>query len=107
MGRASPMKANETGLKVTRCSLTADPVRVRQILLNVLSNACKFTKEGAVTLRACRVANGRGGVGLEGATCNTAFIPEMEEIGANLLLAEHIGRAHVVGSEPRERVFLG
>jgi hypothetical protein len=43
-------------------------------------------------------------IGLEGATCNTAFIPEMEEIGANLLLAEHIGRAHVVGSEPADRL---
>jgi hypothetical protein len=43
-------------------------------------------------------------IGLEGATCNTAFIPEMEEIGANLLLAEHIGRAHVVGSQPADRL---
>src|SRR5205085_2012811 len=37
-------------------------------------------------------------IGLEGATCNTALITEMEEIGANLLLAEHVGRALVVGS---------
>jgi hypothetical protein len=43
-------------------------------------------------------------IGLEGATCNTALIPEMEEIGANLLLAEHIGRALVVGSEPADRL---
>ena len=43
-------------------------------------------------------------IGLEGATCNTALIPEMEEIGANILLAEHIGRALVVGSEPADRL---
>src|SRR5205807_1424790 len=43
-------------------------------------------------------------IGLEGATCNTALITEMEEIGANLLLAEHIGRALVVGSEPTDRL---
>jgi signal transduction histidine kinase/DNA-binding response OmpR family regulator/HAMP domain-containing protein len=40
-------------------SLTVDPMRLRQILLNLLSNACKFTKEGEVKLQVRKVANGR------------------------------------------------
>src|SRR5262245_35546121 len=38
--------------------ITVDPMRMRQILLNLLSNACKFTKEGEVKLKARTLADG-------------------------------------------------
>src|SRR5256714_8640208 len=45
-------------------ALTADSMRLKQVLLNLLSNACKFTKEGEVALRVRKVADGRDWVEL-------------------------------------------
>ena len=52
-------------------TLTVDPMRLRQILLNLLSNASKFTKEGEVTLRGRRVSN--DGAWIELSVCDTGI----------------------------------
>jgi len=59
-------------------ALTVDPMRLRQILLNLLSNACKFTKEGEVRLRARRVANGGPWVELAIADTGIGMTPEQQ-----------------------------
>src|SRR5262249_40698535 len=59
-------------------TLTVDPMRLRQILLNLLSNACKFTKGGEVTLRARRVANGRDWIEVAVADTGIGMTPEQQ-----------------------------
>ena len=59
-------------------ALTVDPLRLRQILLNLLSNACKFTKEGEVKLRASRVRNGRHWIELSVSDTGIGLTPEQQ-----------------------------
>jgi signal transduction histidine kinase len=59
-------------------ALTADSMRLKQILLNLLSNACKFTKEGEVALRARKVADGRDWVELAVADSGIGMTAEQQ-----------------------------
>jgi signal transduction histidine kinase len=59
-------------------ALTVDAMRLRQILLNLLSNACKFTKEGEVALRARRVVDGRDWIELAVADSGIGMTPEQQ-----------------------------
>ena len=66
-------------------SMHADITKVRQCLLILLSNACKFTEKGAITIRANRESNDGGdwirfhvidtGVGIDAAQLPTLFEP--------------------------------
>jgi signal transduction histidine kinase len=59
-------------------ALTADSMRLKQILLNLLSNACKFTKEGEVALRVRKVADGRDWVELAVADSGIGMTSEQQ-----------------------------
>jgi signal transduction histidine kinase len=59
-------------------ALTADSMRLRQILLNLLSNACKFTKEGEVALRVRKVVDGRDWVELAVADTGIGMTAEQQ-----------------------------
>jgi two-component system, NtrC family, sensor kinase len=59
-------------------ALTADSMRLKQILLNLLSNACKFTKEGEIALRMRKVADGRDWVELAVADSGIGMTAEQQ-----------------------------
>jgi signal transduction histidine kinase len=58
--------------------LTTDPMRLKQILLNLLGNACKFTKEGEVALRVRKVADGQDWIELSVADSGIGMAAEQQ-----------------------------
>jgi adenylate cyclase len=59
-------------------ALTVDPMRLKQILLNLLSNACKFTKQGEVRLEARRLVDGGGWIELAVADTGIGMTTEQQ-----------------------------
>jgi adenylate cyclase len=53
-------------------------MRLRQILLNLLSNACKFTKEGEVKLKARRVVDGHDWIEIAVADSGIGMTPDQQ-----------------------------
>ncbi len=59
-----------------------DPLRLRQVLLNLLGNACKFTQQGEIILRVARRPDERclfevidTGIGIDAQQCEAIFLP--------------------------------
>lgn len=61
--------------------ITADPGRIRQVLLNLLGNAIKFTDSGGILLTITRTGAGAGGIRFSVADTGPGLRPqEMERI---------------------------
>ena len=63
-------------------TLQTDPLRLKQVLINLLSNACKYTLQGQVSLRARRSVGGMlcievadTGIGIDAAAQQRLFVP--------------------------------
>ena len=59
-------------------AVTIDAMRLRQILLNLLSNACKFTKQGEVKLKAQRVVGKRDWIEVAVSDTGVGMTPEQQ-----------------------------
>lgn len=79
--------------------MESDPTRLRQILHNLLSNACKFTSEGHVIVTAERFNSGDGEW--------LRFSVEDNGIGMNKEQLEHIFDEFVQGDETPTRLYEG
>ena len=55
----------------------SDPIRIRQIVLNLLSNACKFTENGRVTVEvACEDKDAQSWLNLKVSDTGIGMFPE-------------------------------
>jgi signal transduction histidine kinase len=77
-------------------ALNVDSVRLKQILLNLLSNPCKFTKEGEMALRVRKVADGRdwvelavadSGIGLTAHSGRATHKPDVRAVTGKAIFA--------------------
>ncbi|HEY1774761.1 MAG TPA: ATP-binding protein [Solirubrobacteraceae bacterium] len=62
------------------CQLRGDGRRIRQIVLNLVTNAVKFTSEGSVEVRVSAVSNGSGGARVRVEVQDTGIGVEPEKL---------------------------
>lgn len=76
--------------------LNADPIRVKQILINLLSNACKFSQNGTVTVRVMsHQLNNKSGIEfqIEDSGIGIAEV-DLEKLFQPFVQADSVGRKH-------------
>jgi PAS domain S-box-containing protein len=84
-GTLQPLVEKNANRLVVECAegvghMVADQTRTRQVLLNLLSNACKFTERGIVRLEA-RQIRGEDGYWVEFRVADTGIGMSREQIG--------------------------
>jgi signal transduction histidine kinase len=113
-----PLMAKNNNQFVVNCAyptgcMETDPKRLRQVLLNLLSNAAKFTEQGTVELTVCRTDKriqfqvADTGIGLTLAQMKQLFRPFMQAdttitrkyggTGLGLMISQQI--SHLMGGE--------
>ena len=60
-------------LDETLAAIETDPMRLRQIALNLLSNACKFTENGRITMNVTREDDGKNSFNVRLAVTDTGI----------------------------------
>jgi len=81
-------------------TLYADPDHLRQILLNLLSNACKFTHNGEITLGGSREESADGIPGVSFFIHDTGIGLSEEEIGRIFEKFEQADKIKIPGASP-------
>jgi PAS domain S-box-containing protein len=91
VARAEPLAASKGNTLEVHCadnvgSMYADPVRVRQILMNLLGNAAKFTEQGTITLAVERMKAEGGKMKREEPVFSLHHLPPAGQGGAPFIL---------------------
>jgi adenylate cyclase len=81
-------------------TMYSDAFRLKQVLLNLLSNACKFTKEGQVSLQVKRYMNGHGDERIEFTVTDTGIGMRPDQV-------DHMFEEFVQGDSSRSRLYEG